>query len=76
MHKLYYFFQAERWEAPVLVSAPHATILDALAIFNSDSVPIAKDVIKTYFVIGTIGKFQQVIFFTLVNLVDCYRMNL
>ena len=53
-------FQADRSEAPLLVSAPHATILDALPIFMSDAVPIAKDAFKGYFLIGTIGRFQQV----------------
>jgi hypothetical protein len=47
-------------EAPILVSAPHATILDALPIFISDAVPVAKDIIKKYFMLGTVGKFQQV----------------
>jgi hypothetical protein len=42
------------------VSAPHATILDALPIFVSDAVPVAKDIIKKYFILGTIGRFQQV----------------
>ena len=42
------------------MSAPHATIIDAIPIFISDAVPVAKDVIKKYFMLGTIGRFQQV----------------
>ncbi len=59
-HLVNTYFQASRSEAPLIVCAPHATILDALPIFVSDSVPVAKDIIKKYFMIGNIGRFQQV----------------
>ena len=36
------YFQAPREIAPILACAPHATIIDAIAILLSGSVPVAK----------------------------------
>jgi 1-acyl-sn-glycerol-3-phosphate acyltransferase len=54
--------QASRDSAPVLVAAPHATIVDAIAIMLSRSVPVAKQGLSEIWFIGVIGKFLQVLF--------------
>ena len=54
--------KADRSEAPILVGAPHASILDVLAIITSNSVPICQSKVQKGLFLGTIGKFLQVLF--------------
>ena len=55
--------QATRSEAPVVVCAPHATLVDALAVYYCDAVPmVTEELAKS---LGYIAKFLQVVFFSL-----------
>ena len=58
------FLQAPRETAPMLVCAPHATIVDAIAILLSGSVPVAKKQLSYQPFLGPIGRFLQVVFVT------------
>jgi len=48
--------------APILVCAPHATLVDAIAILVSRSVPLAKKALSEVTFLGAIGQCMQVLF--------------
>ena len=54
--------QASRADAPVLVAAPHSTILDWVLISLTRSCPVAKYELSTLPVLGTIGKVLLTVF--------------
>ena len=58
----YLFFQASRDIAPILVCAPHATFVDAIAILVSKALPVAKKALGETIFIGSVGKCMQVLF--------------
>ena len=51
-------------QAPILVCAPHATIVDAVAVFASHSVPVAKQGVAQMCFIGPVFRFIQSLFVT------------
>ena len=51
--------QATSDEAPILVAAPHSTILDWIVIAVTRSCPVAKHELSTYPVLGTIGEYKH-----------------
>jgi len=54
--------RASRADAPVLVAAPHSTILDWVLISLTRSCPVAKYELSTLPVLGTIGKVLLTVF--------------
>ena len=48
--------------APILVGAPHATLVDTIAIYVSRSVPIGKKSLSEVPFLGAMGQCLQVLF--------------
>ncbi len=48
--------------APILVGAPHATLVEAIAILVSRSVPVAKKALSEVTFLGAMGQCMQVLF--------------
>jgi 1-acyl-sn-glycerol-3-phosphate acyltransferase len=53
-------YQASRSDAPIVVCAPHATLVDALTVFYCDAVPLVKAELAKNWIAGSIAKFLQV----------------
>ena len=56
--------KSSKEKAPILVCAPHATIVDAIAVFASGSVPVAKQGVAKMYFIGPVFSFIQSLFVT------------
>lgn len=56
--------QASKANAPILVCAPHSTIVDAIAILISRAIPVAKKAMSEIVFLGAVGKCMQVLFVT------------
>ena len=54
--------KSSKEKAPILVCAPHATIVDAIAVFASGSVPVAKQGVAKMYFIGPVFSFIQSLF--------------
>ena len=54
------YLQRSHKEAPILVAAPHSTIIDIIAAFHSHSSCVAKDEIKKIPLFSSMARFGQV----------------